>query len=82
MAIYTLYLLLSGLGACCFNTIDTKSSWQCQQYVVHIVDRMEVHVLIALNLIVIELIIELLNNIKIYVGTGSRLKAGGPQCPP
>ena len=40
---------------------------------------MEVHVLIALNLIVIELIIELLNNINIYVGMGSRLKAGA--CP-
>ena len=38
---------------------------------------MEVHVLIALNLIVIlELIIELLNNINIYVGMGSPLKAG------
>ena len=35
--------------------------------------------LIALNLIVIELIIELLNNINIYVGMGSRLKAGA--CP-
>ena len=40
---------------------------------------MKVHVLITLNLIVLKLVIELLSNINIYVGMGSRLKAGA--CP-
>ena len=62
--------LLENLG----NSVNTSSY-----------SREEVHVLITLNVLVIELIIELLNNIHIYVCIGSAVGRGSfiwKQVPP